>query len=337
MRAGAVRSSDLDEFVRQCDSRNGIQHPDCAPYISDFRIEFETVVDQTLDPFSEAYVAQQIALYEELSGRRFDQETGEQFPVGVAERIDTANPYGHRHTAFLAKHSRAVLSALMAANVPPAPKILDMGSGWGLSSEILAFCGAEVTAVDINPDFIELNRKRAERRGLPITAIRSTFDELETGDRFDAALFYECLHHAVRPWAALERVGRFLKPGGKIAFAGEPINDNWKHWGMRTDALSIYCIRKFGWFESGWSMAFLYSAFDRAGFRLAIAQGVGIDNGPIGVAVRKDEPDQHDFTIALPYMTALSQLHASLAQTPSEPRRPAAMLGSLRRLVGSWL
>ncbi len=329
MPAGLVKSSELDDFVRECDSRNGVQHPDCAAYLSDFRLQFDTIVDQTLDPFSEAYTAQQIALYEELSGRKLDQETGEQAVVGVEGRINTANPYGHNHVAFLAKHSRAVLSALMTANVPSGAKILDMGSGWGLSSEIMAFCGAEVTAVDINPDFVELNRRRAERRGLPITATHSTFDEFETTERFDMALFYECLHHAVRPWTVLERVGKFLKPGGKIVFAGEPINDNWKHWGLRTDSLSVYCIRKYGWFESGWSMPFLHSAFDRAGFRLSVAPGIGIDNGPIGVAARKEEPDGHDFTIALPYMTAIEQLHTyAMRYAPGIVRRVARRLRS---------
>ncbi|WP_217568782.1 bifunctional 2-polyprenyl-6-hydroxyphenol methylase/3-demethylubiquinol 3-O-methyltransferase UbiG [Mesorhizobium sp. GbtcB19] len=332
MRAGIVRSSELGDFVRECDNRGGPQHPNCVEFIRDFKLQFDTLVDQSIDPFSEAYVAQQVALYEELALRKLNQDDGEQAAVGIEERVNTPNPYGHAHTAFLAKHSRAVLSALMAANVPPAAKILDMGSGWGLSSEIMAFCGVEVTAVDINPDFIELNRRRAERLGLPIKAFHSTFDEFETAERFDAALFYECLHHAVRPWTAIKRVGSLLKPGGKVVFTGEPINDNWKNWGLRTDPLAVYCIHKFGWFESGWSMSFLHSAFDRAGFRLSIAQGVGTDNGPIGVAVRKDEADGHDFTIAAPYMTALSQLHEALGRRPSA-RRPTAVLAALRRIA----
>jgi len=330
---GRISASDLGDFVAECDRRGGPQHPDCASYFDGFSVSFSTRVDENLDPFSEAYAAQQIALYEELSGRPLDQMTGEQAQVGVDAKVGTANPYGIRHTGFIAKHSRAILSALMAANVPPDAKVLDMGSGWGLSSEIMAFCGAEVTAVDINPDFIDLTNRRAARLGNPVKAIHSTFEEFDTSERFDMVLFYECLHHAVRPWIALERVGQYLKPGGKIAFAGEPITDTWKHWGLRVrDPLAMYCIRKHGWFESGWSMPFLQSAFDRAGFRLAIAHGVGIDNTPIGVAVRKGEPDAHDFTIAAPYMTALSQLHAALANRSAVIRAAAALKAVLRRL-----
>ncbi|MBU6296156.1 MAG: methyltransferase domain-containing protein, partial [Planctomycetes bacterium] len=50
----------------------------------------------------------------------------------------------------------------MAANLPPGASILDMGCGWGLSSEAMAFSGASVTAVDINPQFVELIEKRAK-------------------------------------------------------------------------------------------------------------------------------------------------------------------------------
>jgi methylase of polypeptide subunit release factors len=191
MGAGRISTNDLDEFVLECDRRGGPQHPNCGSYFSDLSLTYTTKVDDGLDPFSEAYTGQQIALYEEVSGRKLDQITGEQSEIGIDARMNTANPYGIRHVSFIANHSRADLSALMAANVPPSPKVLDMGSGWGLSSEIMAFCVAEVTGVDINPDFVELNRRRAARIGLPITSIHSTFDAFETDERFDMAFFYE--------------------------------------------------------------------------------------------------------------------------------------------------
>ncbi len=99
----------------------------------------------------------------ELSGRPFNQVEGEQAPLDVQAHVRAANPYNVRDAHFISKHARAILTTLLTANVPPNPEVLDMGSGWGLSSEMLAFCGANVTTVDINPLFVELVEQRAIR------------------------------------------------------------------------------------------------------------------------------------------------------------------------------
>jgi SAM-dependent methyltransferase len=146
-----------------------------------------------------------------------------------------------------------------------------MGCGWGLSSEVAAYLGLQVSAVDINPFFVDLVNKRAERLGYNIVASVSPFHEYFANNAYDAILFYESLHHALLPWAVIRNLTRYLKPGGSVALAGEPINDYWwKYWGIRLDALSIYCIRKFGWFESGWSLPFITNALNRAGLRTKI-------------------------------------------------------------------
>ena len=148
----------------------------------------------------------------------------------------------------------------------------------------MAFCGARVTAVDINPLFVDLITQRAARKNLPINARLSNFDDFLDEDRYDLAVFYECLHHAVKPWETLQHIALHLNPNGKIAIAGEPIVDYWQHWGIRTDCLSAYCVRKFGWFESGWSRDFITKAFDRAGFELHLTPHTGAGPGYIGIA-----------------------------------------------------
>jgi len=80
----------------------------------------------------------------------------------------------------------------------------------------------------------------------------------------------------------------FLKPNGKITFAGEPINSWWKSWGMRLDFLSVYCIRKFGWFENGWTKEFISECFNRVGFNLTLLPHIGLRNGIIGVATHSE-------------------------------------------------
>lgn len=67
-----------------------------------------------------------------------------------------------------------------------------MGAGWGLSSELAAYIGLTVSAIDINPLFVELIRTRAARSGLPIEAAASSFDAYEPQKAYDGILFYEC-------------------------------------------------------------------------------------------------------------------------------------------------
>lgn len=290
MGIGRVNTSELDSFIKEVDTLGGFDSAKTIEYLSDFSLAFKTKVDESLDPFSEDYYNCQIALYKELSGRELEQETGEQNTIDVEGHARGVNPYNSRDINFIAKHARAVLTAIYMANLPSGASVLDMGSGWGLSSELMAFCGANVTSVDINPLFVSLNQKRASRLGLPICARLSEFDTYADEKKYDLVFFYECLHHAVRPWETLKHISQFVAPSGKIAFSGEPINNIfWKTWGLRLDAFSIYCIRKFGWFESGWSAKFLIQAFSYAGFSLKLYPHVGLDNGLVGLATRTSE------------------------------------------------
>lgn len=289
MSAGTIKSSDLDEYVATCDQLGGVQSPDCAAYLSDFKLSLDTVVDEDLDPFSDEYFSQQMDVYREISGRDLDQETGEQAAVDVMTNSLTANPVGSGDIGNIAKHSKTIATLLSLSEIPTNAKILDLGAGWGLSSEIMAFCGASVTAVDINPLFVDLINNRAEHKNLPIKAKLSNFDDYEDDEIYDLAVFYECLHHSVKVWETLEHIGHLIKPNGKIAIAGEPIVDYWKHWGLRTDCMSVYCIKKFGWFESGWSRGFLTKAFERAGFDLQLTAHESFGWSYIGLATRLGE------------------------------------------------
>lgn len=293
----------LDDFVAECDAMGGIASPACRAATKQFKYIPEAKVDISLDPFSDAYFQQQLAVYSEISGRTLDQDTGEITPIDVDARVDTANPYGEDNIAFISKHCRTVLTSLMVANVPRGARVLDLGAGWGLSSEIMAYCGAEVTAVDINPSFIDLINRRTERTGLSIRTVQGNFDTIEPGSDFDMAFFYESLHHSVRPLDTLRRIADFLGPKGRIVFAGEPVNTIWwPHWGMRLDAESVYVMRKHGWFESGWSAEFISECLRRAGFAPVIIPGIGIDGNDVCVADRIGAEDMPSLAVPPPTM-----------------------------------
>jgi ubiquinone/menaquinone biosynthesis C-methylase UbiE len=103
-------------------------------------------------------------------------------------------------------------------------KVLDFGCGSGDSSTELAFCGYEVTGLDVSPDLLELARKRAELDGV---AERCQFVLADGGqapfpdNTFDMILVQAVLHH-VNMAECLAQLRRILKPGGHLVIV-EPV------------------------------------------------------------------------------------------------------------------
>lgn len=327
MGIGQVSRHQLDAFVDACDARGGPESAESAVYLSDFSYALEARVDQTLDPFSDAYVEQQLAVYREIAGRDLDQVSFEQAPVDVDRCVTGGNPYGIDDPGFIAPHALAVIQALWLAGLPPGASVLDMGCGWGLSTELIGFCGASVTCVDINPRFLALVEERARRRGLRVRTVLSAFDSLTLPDdeQHDLALFYESLHHAVRPWEVLERIAPHVR--GKIMISGEPIQKKWwKSWGLRLDPVSVYCMHKHGWFESGFSKPFITACFARAGFHLTLLRGLSLGTGYLGVATRSGA-ERYDAARIIGGATLALQIVRGVRR---EMKAPAGVLSRIR-------
>ena len=262
-----ITSKQLDEFVRLSDSVGGPFSPGFSERWARFSYQPSTRVDQDLDPYSQEYMNNQLDLYRELSGRSIDQTANEHTQFEIEPLINAHNAMNSHASDVLAREYFQISSATLLARLPAQPRILDMGSGWGITSEFFALLGAKVTAVDINADFVELLRRRANRLKYDIDVVCSSFEEFVTSSVFDGIFFFQCFHHAIKPWELIGRLANFLRPDGKFMLAGEPVQNHWwKSWGLRLDPTSIYCIRKFGWFESGWSEPFLIDMFNRAGF-----------------------------------------------------------------------
>ncbi|RWM09226.1 MAG: class I SAM-dependent methyltransferase [Mesorhizobium sp.] len=266
--AKTITPGNLDSFIGSSDNLGPPGSPEVEEFWRGMRYVPETRVNQKLDPFGEEYVAQQIAVYREIARRDIDQHSNELTDFAMADHIAGSNPYTHQPPTSVALHVGRVSRAIHYSGMQIGDHVLDMGCGWGTSCELMAFCGLEVTGLDINPRFVELVNTRAKRIGHKVGAVQGSFEDIPGNGLYDAVLYYESLHHAIKPWETLSLVHSRLKPGGKLMLAGEPVNDIWKHWGIRTDPLSIYCIRKFGWFESGWSADFISKCVKRCGFEV---------------------------------------------------------------------
>lgn len=259
-----IKTSELDSWVKEVDAVGGIWSKQSFELQTSFVLEYDTHVDKSLDPFSDEYFNQMTALHKEIYGKDIDQHVSEQYEFSFDQSLNGYNPYGSKDIRFISKHVHAASRLIKTLDLEPSAEICDLGSGWGLTSEIFSYCGAKVTAVDINKKYIELNTKRFNRFGYDSTAIHSGFDDINIDKKFDAVVFYESLHHSLRPWETIAKVKTLLKDStGKIAISGEPIGTVWwPNWGIRLDAESVYVMHKFGWFESGWSKEFITSCFE---------------------------------------------------------------------------
>jgi SAM-dependent methyltransferase len=99
---------------------------------------------------------------------------------------------------------------------PPA-RILDLGCGTGWTSWFLAKAGFDVVGQDIAPDMIDLSVRNSSRYDASsVTFLVADYETAEYGPEFDAALFYDSLHHAEDEGAAIRCAFRALKRGGTL-------------------------------------------------------------------------------------------------------------------------
>lgn len=280
-------SENIDSFIEAVQNNHNFIVGD-SPFQEHtaFKFSYKTVVDQNLDPFSESYFLQQIKLYEEISGRKLNQNTGELHTVNVESLIMSANPLGIHDPNFVSNQIRTITAMLCLCNLEADSRVLDMGAGHGLASELFAYCGCNVDAVDIDPVLSNMSEIRSANKGFRINRVNANFDSLDLlpDNAYSAAFFFQSLHHSLKPWELIAKLKSKLMDGGKIAFSGEPIQSNWwKHWGIRLDAESVFVARAYGWFESGWSRSFIRNCFARNGFDIIFFEG-GLNGGEIGIA-----------------------------------------------------
>jgi 2-polyprenyl-3-methyl-5-hydroxy-6-metoxy-1,4-benzoquinol methylase len=282
-----IHTTELQSFVNQVDNEYGgdLNHPELLK-IYPLVLDYDTHVNEDLDAFSDEYYYQQINLYEEISDRKLSQESGELHPVDI-ERLSIApNPLGVNNSSVIAEHMIRISEMLNICNLGISPKVLDMGAGHGLSSELYAYAGAEVHAIDIDPQLGRLASDRAISRRLNIKRTTLNFDDISGFNEFDfdAAFFYQSLHHCLKPWVLISKLKEKLKANAVIGFAGEPLHSpHWRAWGLRLDHESLYVAKKFGWFESGWSAEFITECFSRNNYHLHFYNGKHLGH-EIGVA-----------------------------------------------------
>lgn len=102
---------------------------------------------------------------------------------------------------------------------------LEIGSGTGYFSLNLLQLGVvrRLTATDISPGMLDRLARTATGLGLEVETVETEAETLPFEDEsFDIVFGHAVLHHIPDPARAFAEFRRVLRPGGAIAFAGEP-------------------------------------------------------------------------------------------------------------------
>ena len=118
--------------------------------------------------------------------------------------------------------SRQIASALdhCVRRLDPRPgeRVLDLATGTGWTSRLLAARGAQVTGVDIAADLVDAAKTIGQSSGLAIEYEIADAEDLPFPDAsFDAIVSTFGVMFATRPEAAAKEIARVCRKGGRIA------------------------------------------------------------------------------------------------------------------------
>lgn len=230
-----------------------------------------------LDPWSDEYATQQHRLWALITAQsppyrpqQHEQDVGwdDADPIQRPGFYQRRDPLAVRSAA---DHVLATGMLLKHCGLQAGDWALEYGPGFAQAALTLARLGVHVDAVDISPRFCEFVRRQADHFGVPLHAFEGPFGTApRAGQKYGLIWFYESFHHCVDFARIVPMLPALLAEGGRIILAGEPIVEAENEavpypWGVRLHSEVIAVMRQTGWFELGFSEAFLFEIFRRAG------------------------------------------------------------------------
>jgi 2-polyprenyl-3-methyl-5-hydroxy-6-metoxy-1,4-benzoquinol methylase len=231
-----------------------------------------------LNPFSDEYVAQQHKLWSVLTAidRSYSPPIDEkEAPLAGVDAVRRPGYFIRRDSDSLEHASHHIIATgmiLKHCGLSPGDSALEYGAGFGQIALTLARLGVIVDTVDISTVFCGYVKEQATFFDVPLTPFEGRFGWNPRGAHlYDLILFYEAFHHCADFQLVVGAIKRSLGPKGRVILAGEPIPKAENiyvpyPWGLRLDAESVVQMRRFGWFELGFSEDFLIRLFVNAGF-----------------------------------------------------------------------
>jgi 2-polyprenyl-3-methyl-5-hydroxy-6-metoxy-1,4-benzoquinol methylase len=130
---------------------------------------------------------------------------------------DTERVWGWNTPAGRFRAQRRAQKIIDGARVQRTDRVLEIGCGTGLFTEMFAATGARIVAVDISPELLA----KARLKNLPVeqvTFLEKRFEDCEVEGPFDVIIGSSILHHLDID-QSIEQIKALLKPGGRISFA----------------------------------------------------------------------------------------------------------------------
>ncbi len=144
--------------------------------------------------------------------------------MDVFENFKAAQKAGWAHFAPLQALTTIPAARLVRhARVRSGSRVLDVGCGTGVVAITAAKAGAQVTALDLTPELLDVARENARIADVEIDWHEGDIEKLPFGDATFDVLVSQFGHmFAPRPDVAVAEMLRVLKPGGTIAFSTWP-------------------------------------------------------------------------------------------------------------------
>jgi len=162
--------------------------------------------------------------------------------------------WGWRTAAGKLRARRRAELILQGAAIAPGHRVLEIGCGTGMFTEMFAVSGADIVALDISEDLL----MRARERDIPNARfLCRRFEDCELEGPFDAVIGSSVLHH-LDVVDATAKIVHLLKPGGRLSFA-EP---NYLNPQVFTER-KLRFIRPLFWHVSPDETAFVRWSFQR--------------------------------------------------------------------------
>lgn len=134
-------------------------------------------------------------------------------PIGSREYFDEVEARKY----FVEPHIQAFANFLRWKG----RRVLEIGCGIGTATISFLRAGAQVTAVDLSSESLDLARRRAEVYGLAgsvtfVEADAERLSEAVTAEPYDLVYSFGVLHHTPHPHRAIDQIRAFVRPGSTV-------------------------------------------------------------------------------------------------------------------------
>ncbi len=121
------------------------------------------------------------------------------------------------HGARLFAHGEQPFDRIIPFHKMSGKRVLEIGCGMGLHSELMVRAGAELTAIDISETSVMATRRRFALRGLTGTiqvmdAVKLDFPD----EHFDFVWSWGVIHHSAQTALIIKQIARVLRKGGQV-------------------------------------------------------------------------------------------------------------------------